>query len=81
MANGVLTITARKVNDNMQPGSYTSSRIISKGKQEFQYGRIEIRANLPEGRGIWPALWMLGGDISTIGWPACGEIDILEYVG
>lgn len=79
--NGNLVITARKVNDSMIPGSYTSTRMITRGKQEFTYGRMEIRAKLPSGRGIWPAIWMLGGNIGTVGWPACGEIDIMEYVG
>jgi beta-glucanase (GH16 family) len=60
---------------------YTSSRLITKGKKEFKFGRIDIRAALPEGQGIWPALWMLGGNISTINWPLCGEIDIMELVG
>jgi hypothetical protein len=60
---------------------YTSSRIITKGKQEFQYGRVDIRAALPKGRGLWPALWMLGSNFSTTGWPACGEIDIMEMLG
>ena len=81
VSDGQLTITARKVNDNMTPGSYSSSRLITKNKGEFQYGRFEIRAKLPAGRGIWPAIWMLGGDFGTAGWPACGEIDIMEYVG
>lgn len=76
-----LVITARKVNENTAPGSYTSSRLVSFGKQEFMYGRFEIRAKLPEGVGIWPAIWMLGSNYSSAGWPACGEIDIMEYVG
>ncbi|QIA09868.1 glycoside hydrolase family 16 protein [Draconibacterium halophilum] len=79
--DGILTITAEKVNDNKVPGSYTSTRIITSGKQEFTYGRMEIRAKLPSGRGIWPAIWMLGANIGNVGWPACGEIDIMEYVG
>lgn len=61
--------------------NYTSSRLITKGMQSFQYGRIDIRAALPKGQGIWPALWMLGDNISTVGWPRCGEIDIMEMVG
>ncbi len=81
VADGKLIITARKVNDDKLAGSYTSSRIISKGKKEFTYGRYEIRAKLPSGTGIWPAIWMLGSNINTAGWPACGEIDIMEYVG
>ncbi len=79
--NGILTITAEKEDDNTSLGSYTSSRLNSKGKQEFTYGKMEIRAKLPSGRGIWPAIWMLGANIDTENWPACGELDIMEYVG
>lgn len=61
--------------------SYSSARLITKGKKEFRYGRIDIRAKMPYGQGIWPALWMLGGNISQVGWPRCGEIDIMEYLG
>jgi beta-glucanase (GH16 family) len=74
--NGQLIITAKK-----EGSVYTSTKITTKGKKEFQYGRIEIRAKLPVGTGIWPAFWMLGSNIDTAGWPKCGEIDILEYVG
>ncbi|HHE64707.1 MAG TPA: glycoside hydrolase family 16 protein [Bacteroidetes bacterium] len=74
--NGYLFITARK-KDNI----YTSTRITTKNKKEFQYGRMEVRAKLPLGKGLWPAFWMLGANISEVGWPLCGEIDILEYVG
>lgn len=81
ISDGKLIITARKVNDNKLAGSYTSTRMISLGKQEFTYGRIEIKAKLPSGTGVWPAIWMLGSNINTVGWPACGEIDIMEYVG
>lgn len=81
VVDGKLIITAKKLDDNTQVGSYTSSRIISEGKQEFLYGRIEIRAKLPSGRGIWPAIWMLGSNFRTVGWPECGEMDIMEYVG
>lgn len=79
--DGILCITARKVNDNKVAGSYTSARIVTRGKKEFTYGRMEIRAKLPSGTGIWPAIWMLGANIGDVGWPACGEIDIMEYVG
>jgi beta-glucanase (GH16 family) len=51
--------------------------LITQGKKEFQYGRVDIRALLPKGQGIWPALWMLGANVTTVGWPACGEIDIM----
>jgi beta-glucanase (GH16 family) len=81
LMDGKLVITARKVNDETSVGSYTSSRMVTMGRQEFLYGRIEIRAKLPSGRGIWPALWMLGRNINSVGWPACGEMDIMEYVG
>jgi beta-glucanase (GH16 family) len=76
-----LVITARKVNDNKIQGSYTSSRMVTLDKHDFLYGRMEIRAKLPSGTGIWPAIWMLGSNISEVSWPACGEIDIMEYVG
>lgn len=79
--DGILTITAEKLNDNKVAGSYTSTRMISSGKKEFTYGRMEIRAKLPSGTGIWPAIWMLGSSVGSVGWPACGEIDIMEYVG
>ncbi|WP_430810437.1 MULTISPECIES: family 16 glycosylhydrolase [unclassified Carboxylicivirga] len=78
---GKLIITAQKVNDDKTQGSYTSSRIISKGKQAFTYGRIEVRAKLPHGTGVWPAIWLLGANFDQVGWPACGEIDMMEYVG
>lgn len=74
--NGNLLIEARKTGDN-----YSSTRITTQGKKEFLYGRIEARAKLPVGKGIWPAFWMLGNNIKSVGWPKCGEIDILEYVG
>ena len=53
----------------------------TQGLREFTYGRIDVRAKLPEGGGTWPAIWTLGSSIETIGWPACGEIDIMEHVG
>ncbi|MEO0639590.1 MAG: glycoside hydrolase family 16 protein, partial [Bacteroidota bacterium] len=53
----------------------------TRDKQSFQYGRVDIRALLPKGQGIWPALWMLGSNFSSVGWPRCGEIDIMELVG
>lgn len=74
--NGYLNIKAIK-----DGNSYTSGRILTSGKKEFKYGRIDIRAKLPNGKGIWPALWMLGSNISTVNWPACGEIDIMELLG
>lgn len=82
VSNGTLKIIAKKVGNNQAVGDYTSTRLISKGKTAFTYGRMEIRAKLPDdkGNGIWPAIWMLGENIDDKGWPACGEIDIMEYV-
>jgi beta-glucanase (GH16 family) len=77
--NGVLTIEAR--NENFLSSNYTSARMKTQGKRSFQYGRIDIRALLPKGQGIWPALWMLGNNITTASWPASGEIDIMEMIG
>ncbi len=79
---GKLYIIAAKTGKN-EKGGYTSTRLNSKGKQEFQYGRIEFRAKMPasHGKGTWPALWMLGSNIDEVKWPKCGEIDIMEYVG
>lgn len=77
--NGVLSITARK--SKFENRDYTSARLLTKGKAEWTYGRIEVRAKLPKGRGTWPAIWMLGSNIETAGWPKCGEIDIMEHVG
>ncbi|MVO09352.1 family 16 glycosylhydrolase [Flavobacterium sp. TP390] len=74
--DGMLTITAAY--DGTQ---YTSTRITTKDKKEFQYGKMEVRAKLPQGKGLWPAFWMLGSNISQVGWPKSGEIDILEYIG
>ncbi|MDX1907534.1 MAG: family 16 glycosylhydrolase [Bacteroidia bacterium] len=80
LANGKLIIEARNEGTTSAP-QYTSSRIITKGKQEFKYGRIDIRAKVPVTQGVWPALWMLGGNIDAVSWPACGEIDIMELIG
>lgn len=74
-----LIIQAKK--EQLRTKQYTSARIITKGKQEFGFGRIDIRAKLPKGKGIWPAIWMLGANDSQAPWPACGEIDIMELRG
>lgn len=74
--DGYLIITAKKEEER-----YTSTRITTKNKREFKYGRFEARIKLPQGQGVWPAFWLLGADISEVGWPKTGEIDILEYVG
>lgn len=63
------------------PCLYTSARLITKRKFEQRYGRFEARLRLPAGQGLWPAFWMLGADIDSVGWPACGEIDIMENIG
>ena len=75
--NGNLVITARREAD----GSYTSARLTSQGTYTAQYGRIEARIRIPRGQGIWPAFWMLGADLPQVGWPACGEIDVMENIG
>lgn len=77
--DGNLVITAKR--EAINGKLFTSSRIISQNKQSFKYGRIDIRAALPAGQGMWPALWMLGDNFNQVGWPRCGEIDIMEMVG
>ncbi len=81
VSDGTLKITAKLVNEDKVFGSYTSARIKTQGIKEFTYGRVESRMKLPQGVGLWPAFWMLGGNIGTAGWPLCGEIDIMEFVG
>jgi beta-glucanase (GH16 family) len=82
--NGRLVITARKEpfagSDNRRR-EYTSARLKTQGRFSWTYGRFEARMKLPRGQGIWPAFWMLGTNITSAGWPACGEIDILENIG
>lgn len=73
---GHLVIRALKTDSG-----FTSGRIKTQGRFTVEYGRIEARIKIPSGQGIWPAFWMLGADISSVGWPACGEIDIMENVG
>ena len=79
VAGGVLKIIAKK--ETYMGSAYTSARLLSKGKYSFKYGRIEVRAKFPTGVGTWPAAWMLGDNNSTVGWPACGETDIVEHLG
>jgi len=76
---GNLKITAKR--EAYEGAEFTSTRMKTQDKFDFTYGRVEIKAKLPEGGGTWPALWMLGANISSVGWPACGEIDIMEHVG
>ncbi len=78
--DGKLIITAIK-ESYKEDRSYTSARLVSKNKGDWKYGKIEIRAKLPAGKGTWPAIWMLSTDWSYGGWPESGEIDIMEHVG
>lgn len=93
--NGNLVIEARREtfpNPRYEAGSqnwqtarenadYTAASLVTLGKASWQYGRIEVRAKIPQGKGAWPAIWMLGTDRGKIRWPLCGEIDIMEFVG
>jgi hypothetical protein len=79
LSNGNLIIEARK--ESYGTNNYTSARLTTKNKKSFTFGRIDIRAKLPVAKGLWPALWMLGSNIDQIGWPACGETDIMELIG
>ena len=95
ISKGVLVIEGRKEdfkNQKHKAGSkkrqeqrkaahYTSGSINTLGHAEFKYGRVEVRAKMPRGNGMWPAIWMMGTNLATVGWPRCGEIDIMEYVG
>ena len=76
--NGNLVIEARK--EPWQGMKYTSARLVTKNKADWQYGKIEVRAKLPKGRGTWPAIWMLGST-TPLKWPDDGEVDIMEHVG
>jgi beta-glucanase (GH16 family) len=75
-ADGYLHVVAR----NPSSGAYTSARLKSQGRLSFLYGRVEARMKLPESQAMWPAFWMLGNNIATISWPACGELDIMEHI-
>ena len=77
--NDNLKIIAQK--ENFQGASYTSARLKTQDKFDFTYGRLDVRAKLPKGGGTWPAIWMLGANFPEVGWPNCGEIDIMEHVG
>ncbi|WP_374164288.1 family 16 glycosylhydrolase [Arcticibacter sp. MXS-1] len=79
VSSGVLTVTARK--EALGNREYTSSRLVTRNKADFLYGRIEVRAKLPAGKGTWPAIWMLPTEWSYGDWPKSGEIDIMEHVG
>lgn len=77
--NGYLIITAKQ--EAFGGASYTSARLKTKDLFDQKYGRFEARIKLPLGKGLWPAFWMLGSNIDQVGWPQCGEIDIMEYLG
>ncbi len=83
ISNGALVIEARKqkITDKYGTYNYTSARLNTAGKFSFKYGKVVIRAKLPHGQGIWPAFWMLGDNLGQVGWPNCGEIDIMEMLG
>lgn len=78
---GDLIIRALKESTPFEGYNYTSSRMVTKGKQDFKFGRFDIRAKLPKGQGIWPAIWMLSSENKYGGWPKSGEIDIMELIG
>lgn len=77
--NGTLKIKA--VKENYNGSAYTSTRMLTQNKFAFTYGKVEVKAKMPEGVGTWPAIWMLGSNINTVSWPNCGEIDISEHLG
>lgn len=79
VSNGTLKITARR--EAFSGSAFTSARLLTKNKFTTKYGKIEARMKLPAGVGTWPAFWMLGSNIDAVGWPACGEIDIMEHKG
>jgi beta-glucanase (GH16 family) len=78
VSNGNLVITAKK--QRVGANAYTSARMKTQGLRQFTYGRIEARIKMPVVKGLWPAFWMLGSNITTVGWPQCGETDIMEHI-
>jgi len=82
--DGLLVIECRKEHykpEHHDTVEYTSASLTTQNKASWLYGRIEMRAKLPRGAGVWPAFWTLGTNISRVGWPGCGECDIMEFVG
>jgi beta-glucanase (GH16 family) len=79
IVGGMLVIEADK--ENYQGSSYTSARLKTQGKWSWRYGRMEARIKIPRGQGMWPAFWMLGTNITSVNWPTCGEVDIMENIG
>ena len=78
VSNGTMKITAKR--EDYGGMKYTSSRITTKNKKNFKYGKIEARIKMPKFKGVWPAFWMLGANQDSVGWPKCGEIDIVEAI-
>jgi beta-glucanase (GH16 family) len=78
VVNGNLLIIGRK--ESFNNANYTSASLVTDGKHSWTYGKVEARMKLPKGQGIWPAFWMLGQNIHNVGWPGCGEIDIMEHI-
>lgn len=81
LQDGLLIIEAHKEANDQGGFQFTSARLKTQGLKTFQYGRIEARLKVPAGAGFWPAFWMLGANFDTVGWPDCGEIDIMEFIG
>lgn len=79
IVNGLLVIEAHR--EDFAGATFTSASVITQGRASFTHARIEVRAQLPRGRGTWPAIWLLGDNWPAVGWPACGEIDVMEFVG
>jgi beta-glucanase (GH16 family) len=82
--DGHLVIECRKEHftpTNHAPVEYTAASLVTQNRENWQYGRIEVRAKLPHGLGVWPAIWTLGTNITQVSWPRCGEIDIMEFIG
>jgi len=83
--DGHLAITVRHAADDLEcyygPCAYTSGRLLTKDRFEFQHGYLEARIRVPGGHGLWPAFWLLGSNVEDVGWPASGEIDVMEFVG
>ncbi len=75
------TLKIKAIKESFSGSAYTSARLLTQNKFSFKYGKVEIKAKLPAGVGTWPAIWMLGANITTVNWPACGEIDIMEHKG
>ena len=73
-------VTCTLLRVSLRPGVYTSARLKTQGLFSFQYGRFEVRAQVPEAQGFWPAVWLMGNNIATVNWPACGEMDVLERI-